>query len=176
MKETVTLFCAVNPAEDSHTLLRRAASLLTGLDESEFHTAKADQGKPYFVSHPELHFSVSHSGDFWICVFAADEIGCDIQLHTEPRRADAIVRRYFHPNEQAAYHASDDGLTAFHRIWCRKEAAVKRTGHGIDRTFAETDTTSPDCGISDITLPAVSDHYSCAIAYAGDFSLCIRSI
>ncbi|MBQ8187394.1 MAG: 4'-phosphopantetheinyl transferase superfamily protein [Clostridia bacterium] len=173
MKETVALFVSVNPAETSHTLLRRAASLLTGSDESEFDTAKAAQGKPYFPAHPGLHFSVSHSGDYWICAFASREIGCDIQLHTEPKRPDAIVNRYFHPAEQAVYAASEDKPAAFHRIWCRKEAAVKRTGHGIDRTFAETDTTSPDCGVTDLVLPG-ADGYSCAIAYDGEFVVDIR--
>lgn len=173
MKETVVIFVSVHPAEESRVLLRRAASLLTGADESEFDTAKAPLGKPYFPRHPELHFSVSHSGDYWICAFASREIGCDIQLHTEPKRPAAIVNRYFHPAEQAVYAASEDGLAVFHRIWCRKEAAVKRTGHGIDRTFAETDTTAPDCGVTDIALPA-DDGYSCAIAYDAEFETDIR--
>ncbi|MBQ2727216.1 MAG: 4'-phosphopantetheinyl transferase superfamily protein [Clostridia bacterium] len=174
MKENVTLFCCKNPTESSHELLRRAASLLTGLDEEQFHTEKAPLGKPFFPHHPELHFSLSHSGILWICVFADREIGCDIQLHTTPKRPDAIVKRYFHPNEQTVYRNAEDRLTAFHRIWCRKEAAVKRTGHGIDRTFAGTDTTSPDCGVSDITLPCAG--YSCAIAYPGDYDLTIKSL
>lgn len=174
MKETVTLFYSVNPSEASHALLRRAASLLTGLDAEEFHTEKSPLGKPYFTRHPELHFSLSHSETLWICVFADRGIGCDIQLHTEPKRPDAIVRRYFHPNEQAAYRDAEDKLTAFHRIWCRKEAAVKLTGHGIDKTFAETDTTSTDCGVSDIIIPF--EGYSCAIAYPGDYDLTIQSL
>ncbi len=172
MKENITLFCREFPSESSHTLLRRAASLLTGLDAEEFHTAKAPMGKPYFPRHPELHFSVSHSGDLWICTFAEQEIGCDAQLHTTPKRPDAIVMRYFHPAEQAVYQSSEDKLAAFHRIWCRKEAAVKRTGHGIDKTFAETDTTSPHCGVADIVLPYAG--YSCAIAYAREFNHEIR--
>lgn len=173
MKETVTVFCAVHPEKDSHTLLRCAASLLTGLDPSEFETEKAPQGKPYFTRHPELYFSVSHSGEWWIAAFASREIGCDIQQHTEPKRMDAIVRRYFHPAEQAMYDAAEDRLTVFHRIWCRKEAAVKRTGHGIDRTFAETDTTAPDSGVTDLILPG-DDGYSCAIAYDVPFTAEIR--
>ena len=162
MKETVIIYLAHAPCEDSHTLLRRAASRLTGLPEEEFITEKAPLGKPFFPRCRSLHFSVSHSGDLWLCAFASLRIGCDVQLHTEPRRPDAIAERYFHPNEQEVYRNAEDKLTVFHRIWCRKEAAVKRTGHGIDRTFALTDTTVPDCGVYDIDLPFPG--YSCAVA------------
>lgn len=173
MKETVILYLTHGPEDTSHALLRRAAFLLTGRPADEFHTDKAPMGKPYFPRHPELHFSVSHSGDLWICAFAEHEIGCDVQLHTTPKRPDAIVKRYFHPTEQAVYQSAEDKLTAFHYIWCRKEAAVKRTGHGIDKTFAETDTTSPHCGVTDIVLPHAG--YSCAIAYDREFNHEIRS-
>lgn len=174
MKETVTLFLAESAEEPSHVLLRKAAALLTGLDADEFHTEKAPMGKPYFPRHPGLHFSVSHSGDLWGCVFASHAIGFDIQLHTTPKRPDAIVKRYFHPAEQELYFTAEDKLTAFHRIWCRKEAAVKLTGHGIDKTFRETDTTSPDCGVSDIALPF--EGYSFAIAYPEGYNLTIQSL
>lgn len=174
MKETVIIYLAHAAEEASHVLLRRAASLLTGFPEEEFSTEKAPMGKPYLTNHPELHFSVSHSGKLWICAFAAHEIGCDIQLHTTPKRPDAIVQRYFHPHEQEAYASADDKLTAFHRIWCRKEAAVKLTGHGIDRTFRETDTTDPTCGIRDVETGYAG--YSCAAAYDRDFTFEIRTL
>ena len=174
MNNTVTLFYCENPKKTSHELLRHTASLLTGLSPEEFHTKKAPQGKPYFPQHPELHFSISHSGNLWICVFSDTEIGCDIQFHTTPKRMDAIVARYFHPNELSVYENAPDRLTAFHRIWCRKEAAVKRTGHGIDRTFAETDTTSHDCGVYDVSLPFSG--YSCAVACPSSFRPTIQSL
>jgi len=146
---------------------------MTGLPAEEFHTEKDPMGKPHFIQHPELHFSISHSGDLWICAFASREIGCDVQLHTSLRRPDEIVKRYFHPSEQEIYRSAADKLTVFHRIWCRKEAAVKLTGHGIDHTFAKTDTTSPDCGILDIPLPF--EGYSCAAACDCEFVFEIRS-
>lgn len=173
MMETVTL-CLSCSCGNSHALLRHAASLLTGLPEDEFFTEKAPMGKPYFPRHPELHFSVSHSGDLWGCAFASREIGFDLQLHTTPKRPDAIVRRYFHPAEQELYFSSADKLTVFHRIWCRKEAAVKLTGHGIDKTFAETDTTSPDCGVYDMETGYPG--YSCAAAYDRDFAYQILTL
>ena len=174
MNHTVTLFYIENPAESSHCLLRRAASLLTGLSQEEFHTEKANLGKPYFPLHPELCFSISHSENLWICAFSDGEIGCDVQYHTTPRRMDAIAERYFHPNEIIAYENAENRLRMFHRIWCRKEAAVKYTGHGIDRTFRETDTTSPDCGVYDVPLPF--NGYSCAAASHFPFTLTIQSL
>ena len=39
--------------------------------EASFRVEKGLRGKPYFPEYPWLHFSISHSGDFWACAMAA---------------------------------------------------------------------------------------------------------
>ena len=38
-----------------------------------------ENGKPSFRDHPEIHFSLSHSGDYVMCAISDSPIGCDIE-------------------------------------------------------------------------------------------------
>lgn len=91
------------------------------------------KGKPYFADLPAMHFSISHSGQQWVCLFASQPVGIDIE---QPRRCreEAIARRFFHPLEQAwlAKHPQ-----AFFTIWTAKESFVKWSGCGIDSQFSQ---------------------------------------
>ena len=128
--------------EDSDLLLRRAASLYTGLDAAEFVTFRERGRKPVFVLHPKLHASVSHSGGVWAAAFSDTRpVGMDIQERMEVRRYESIARRYYHPKEADAVLSSADPMAEFCHIWCRKEAAVKQSGRGIDGSFAKFDST-----------------------------------
>ncbi len=102
------------------------------------------RGKPYFAGAGNVHFSVSHSGDFVVVAFADAPVGIDLQQHK--RRGyetydDAIARhkklasRYFHPLEQN--YLENDPWENFFRIWTAKESFVKRTGRGIDHGLCQ---------------------------------------
>ena len=97
------------------------------------------RGKPYFAGNGNVHFSVSHSGDFVAVALAPMPVGIDLQQHKS--HGDAIARhrklasRYFHPKEQT--YLEDDLWEGFFRIWTAKESFVKRTGRGIDHNHAE---------------------------------------
>ena len=137
MKE-LTVFLIRQENRKSDDLLKAAASCYTGLEPDGFETVRAWGKKPRFRFHPELYASVSHSGGMWACAMTTeDEVGLDIQIRTPPVRMERIARRYFHPSETAAVLSADDPAGEFFRIWCRKEAAAKQSGRGIDRRFAE---------------------------------------
>ena len=106
--------------------------------------ARQHRGKPYFVGNGDVHFSVSHSGDFVAVAFGKTPVGIDLQQHKcrdYETREDTILRhkkiasRYFHPEEQA--YLENDPWEGFFRIWTAKESFVKRTGQGIDHHLAE---------------------------------------
>ena len=90
--------------------------------------ARGRGGKPYFSSIPNLHFSLSHSGDYCACAYYIQPIGLDLQIHAECRR-EAIARRCFHPDEYA--YLQSGGFKDFFRVWATKESYVKYTGAGI---------------------------------------------
>lgn len=96
-------------------------------------TVRAPGGKPFFLHTPGLHFSVSHSGSFWVCAMGDAPVGADVQEHRPCRRA-ALSRRFFHPDEDA--YLSAGAYRDFFPVWCAKESFVKYTGEGIRRDFS----------------------------------------
>ena len=97
------------------------------------------RGKPYFAGNGNVHFSVSHSGEFVAVAFAEMPVGIDLQQHKS--RGDAVARhrkiasQYFHPKEQQ--YLENDPWEGFFRVWTAKESFVKRTGRGIDHGFSD---------------------------------------
>lgn len=178
--EIVTLYYFIGSAS-SNELLKTASEHFSGISDIKVHRESGK--KPYFENYPNLHFSVSHSGEIWICVFAQNEIGCDIQLHRENSRFLKLSERWFHPNEASKVMCESD----FYDIWARKEAFVKALGCGIDEKFKKFDTSSGvfelngiTLGLYDFKLPhSISQNYSATVAYSCDVSIkfvCMNTI
>ena len=110
----------------------------TGSAPERFTIERQTKGKPYFKDMPDLHFSVSHSGDLFVCAFSELPVGVDIQEYKkrpdEAERCRKIANRFFHFDEIDALDA--DTVSAFYNIWTAKEAYVKYTGDGIDGDFS----------------------------------------
>ncbi|NLF79860.1 MAG: 4'-phosphopantetheinyl transferase superfamily protein, partial [Clostridia bacterium] len=94
-----------------------------------------EHGKPYFAALPGLHFSLSHSGEYWLAAFAAAPLGIDIQRHQSCRK-EAVAERFFHPEEAAWLRRRGYTDEDFFALWTAKESYVKYTGQGIDESFA----------------------------------------
>ncbi len=117
------------------------ADLFKGKGHS-FKILRDQKGKPYCDGHPEIVFSLSHSGDFAVCVTACDAlkrgrglgIGIDIQQVIPVR--DGLAKRVFCP-EEAAY--IEECPEAFFDIWTLKEAYGKAVGDGIGTGLSSLD-------------------------------------
>lgn len=90
-----------------------------------------EQGKPLFADDYPLWFSLSHSQDD-IALIISDEgsVGCSLE-HIRPQDnwrtlANALFSNAEHNELEKETPASQ--LTAFWRIWTRKEAIVKQRG------------------------------------------------
>ncbi len=116
-------------------LIRRAASvfcqetgirLTGGLPDLR----RTEKGKPYFPGAP-FDFSLSHSGDLWMCLFTETGLcGLDVQ-EVRPTDWERIAGRAFRPEEHACVLTEED----FFRFWCRREAFGKLTGEGFFGEF-----------------------------------------
>ena len=104
----------------------------------DFIIERSPKGKPSFKNLPDLHFSVSHSSDIFVCAFSDAPVGVDIQEYKnrpdEVERCRKIAARFFHVDEVDALDA--DTVSAFYNIWTAKESYVKFTGYGIDGDFS----------------------------------------
>ncbi|MCR5482666.1 MAG: 4'-phosphopantetheinyl transferase superfamily protein [Clostridia bacterium] len=119
-------------AEQRDALLRRALfeyAFANGLeiDSEKAEIRETEKGKPYFENIP-VRFSISHSGQMWICLMADFEVGADIQEETDVKAPD-IAGRFFTENE--ADYINFLGADAFFDVWVRKEAYIKYTGNGL---------------------------------------------
>lgn len=114
-------------AEDPHALL---AALLAERGEASLpRIGRTGTGKPYFPDRPDLHFSLSHSGDLSLCALADTPVGADIEL-VRPR-SQRLPRHVLSDREYAWYESRGSRWEDFYTLWTLKEARVKCTGEGI---------------------------------------------
>lgn len=92
--------------------------------------AKTPEGKPYFPSLPDFHFSISHSKGFIAVAVSESPVGVDCERIDEIR--PHALRRTFTAEEQRYA----DTPERFYEVWTRKEAYFKRLGTGITENFA----------------------------------------
>lgn len=131
--EILVFVCRNDGSQPTEERVRECAARFTGRgDPLGWRVERDARGKPYFPDHPEICFSVSHSGEYWMCAVARQPVGLDLQREQKARAA-AISRRFFHPEEDAYLKAT--GYRDFFEIWAAKESCVKYTGQGIAGSF-----------------------------------------
>ncbi len=91
--------------------------------------------KPYLISHPWLHFNVSHSGEFAAIAISRNKVGLDIEYMSNDFKFTTLLPDVFEDNEVLQIQKASDIKHAFYTSWTRKEAFVKALGKGIDEDF-----------------------------------------
>ena len=118
--------------EKGYPMIREAArryALERGLDVhwSQAQIVREEKGKPYFADIP-LEFSLTHSGQLWMCLFSPLPCGIDLQ-HVKPMEYEKAAKRQYTDQEQ--HYVRLWGLDGFFDVWVRKEAFCKCTGQGF---------------------------------------------
>ena len=119
-----------------------------GLDAQRADIQAGACGKPFLPEHPEIQFSLSHSGEWVMCAVGGLPVGCDVEK--TGRGTGQLVRRFFHPEEQKALAASagsEEWSEMFTRFWTRKESLLKAKGTGLTESLAGFSCLSPGKGI-----------------------------
>lgn len=127
---SIFIYSKDDPLGPAERLAQAAAHYAPG--EGPWQTGRAPGGKPYFIDRPHVHFSISHSGAYWLCAMGAQPLGLDIQQHRSGAFS-AIARRFFHPEE--IDYLAQGSTFAFFQVWAAKESYVKYTGRGIRGDF-----------------------------------------
>lgn len=115
----------------SDHLLARAGEKFLGCRDG-WQISRPLHGKPSFSQRPQIHFSLSHSGEYWLCAMGRQPVGLDLQEHRY-LDAEGLSRRFFHPAEAAYLQAQEQA--DFFAVWAAKESFVKYSGQGIDQQF-----------------------------------------
>lgn len=100
------------------------------------------KGKPHFC-YRNINFNISYSENFMLIGLSNIKIGVDIEAITTFNIN--VVKKFFTENEKEyIYNANNKELFNIncYKIWTQKEAYVKCTGQGINKSFKLIDTIS----------------------------------
>ena len=73
-------------------LLETALKQERNIKLSEEPRGVGEHGKPFLSYRPGVHYNISHSGAYVVCVLADQEVGIDIQIHRKVNY-DRMLRR-----------------------------------------------------------------------------------
>ena len=130
---------------------------------------RTDKGKPFFPDVPGISFSISHSGDFWVCSVFTHCIGVDIQ---ELRSCDTagVAKRFFHTNEYNYLQKPENSsLDSFYDVWTAKESYVKYTGDGISEQFSNFSAIDDNGTFAD----RINGAYIKYVPFSSEYKLCV---
>ena len=123
-----------------HALVRRLLGELLDRDPASLSFARRCttcrselHGKPSVVDVPGWHFSLSYTNSLAVVVAAeGTEVGVDTEDLTDAD-FEGFVGTTLARDEEAAFEGltGRDLLLARARVWARKEAVLKATGHGL---------------------------------------------
>ncbi len=114
-------------------LLAEALEDLYGICLSHEARSKGEHGKPFISSRPEIHYNISHSGKYVVCVIASQEVGVDIQFHDPKINRKRVLERTVPAELERQILDAPDSSKAFYTQWVLREAYVKWTGEGLSR-------------------------------------------
>lgn len=129
----------IKPIDDKKRSLLAGKLLSRMCEELEIDNptyGATQKGKPVLVSHPDVAFNLSHSGEYVVLVYekGIPSIGVDIQ---EIRKiSESLKRRLLHEEECIPEALSQEERNVLlNRIWAIKESYVKMTGEGLSHDF-----------------------------------------
>jgi phosphopantetheinyl transferase len=134
--------------------------------------ARDANGKPVVVDGGggELHFNVSHSGDWALIAISEDSpVGVDIERPRVFRNPAGLARRVCTARELEHVRGGEDQAELL-RLWVRKEAVAKADGSGLLMALGELDVVERLVAggwlVDD--LPAPAPGYVAAVASRAD--------
>lgn len=165
----------------ARTRLRQILGFYLNIPPIDVQFTYNDNGKP-FLKEREVHFNLSHSGPWAICVVSRElEVGTDLEFVSKELDTAKLACRSFSPAEKSWLNNTPEYRRRrnFFRLWTRKEAWLKGKGGGFSELNLElgrphiTSTASWADGWCLMNLP-VARHYVGAVAVSGKIDKILR--
>lgn len=108
-------------------------------------------GKPILLTHPEIHFSISHSENYVGCIISDRTVGVDLEyskkslfLDGNEKRLEAVAKKCLSQAEWEQFSKNDieKKKKLFLEYWTKKESFSKAMGKGLKMKFSQIDTES----------------------------------
>lgn len=90
-----------------------------------------EYGKPFLLGANNIHFNISHSGNWVVCAISDFPVGIDVEV-IKPIDLD-IAKRFFSEDEYSALlnQTEEDKPKYFFKLWTLKESYIKAVGKGL---------------------------------------------
>ena len=113
-----------------------------GLREKNTAVAYTPQGKPFLPDYPQWHMSLSHSGNWSVCVLADAPCAVDVQQYRAGSFL-ALADRYFSVSESMLLRtfSPHEQQRLFFRLWSAKECVLKLRGTGLSGSLSSVPVT-----------------------------------
>lgn len=129
-------------------LLLRQALTEEGLDYEKLCFVTTEHGKIMIKNRKDVHFNLTHAGDYAACVVATQPVGIDIedrerfQQKAGIERILKIAKRSCSLEEMEFLEQRDSAelVDCFIRLWTRKESYSKAKGLGMQIGFSSINT------------------------------------
>ncbi|MCD9026223.1 4'-phosphopantetheinyl transferase family protein [Cohnella silvisoli] len=113
-------------------MLLRAALVQDWLPSDRILTFRQDgYGKPYLDGINDIHFNISHSGDWCVCAVSECPVGIDVEQIREQRLEWTNAYLSSEEWDDLRIKRGAERLKRFYEIWTRKESYVKCLGRGL---------------------------------------------
>lgn len=130
-------------------------------------------GKPAFPEEENLHFNISHSGDWAVCALATVPVGVDVERLRKVN--PALAERFFSPDEVAMLKALPPEMQTgkFIQLWTLKESFLKAIGRGLTRNLNSFSVRWQDELYSITGDDSAGDYHLKLFALASDYMLAV---
>ena len=116
--------------------MRVEISRITGLNLKQIEFSTNAYGKPFLVNCPEIHFNLSHAGNYIACATHSYPVGIDVEVI---EGIDLMIAERFFAKDEIKYIFTDskDSLEQrFFEIWTKKESYIKWDGTGLSKLLS----------------------------------------
>ncbi|MBD3314987.1 MAG: 4'-phosphopantetheinyl transferase superfamily protein [Chitinivibrionales bacterium] len=114
----------------SECLLKMYAHRRFGPAFSSISLIYNEYGKPLLKNHPDIHFNLSHSGNWVACALSDKPVGVDVEAKKKINLS--LAKRFFSPEEYGFITENpEESNDRFFRIWVLKESYIKAIGMGL---------------------------------------------
>ena len=111
-------------------LIRTEICRITKLSNRDLKFTQNAFGKPLFLNNPDIHFNISHSGQYVACAIADKPIGIDIELIIP---VDLTIAERFFSQDETEYIMEKNSTYRFIEVWTKKESMIKWEGKGLSK-------------------------------------------
>lgn len=127
--------------------LLRVALESEGMKYEDMLFSVEETGKPFIQNAPFIHYSLSHAGNYAVCLISDCSVGVDIETKTKKvfeheEQLENIARKILSEEEYEAFgHCiNDKKAEIFLQFWTRKECYSKADGRGLGIGLNQVDT------------------------------------